>query len=540
VTELPLLTLVWLTPLAAGVAVLLLPSEPARIARRVAFGLALVPLAFSLLVLHAFDPAVGTLQLAEKVPWIPRLGVDYSVGVDGFSLWLILLTTLLTPVVILAAWTDIRNRVKHFMASMLFLEGLMLGALVATDLFLFFLFWEFMLLPFFLVIGVWGGPRRRYAAVKFFLYTLAGSALMFVAVLYLVLRHAGDGPLSFDIVGLYDNDLSMNEQIWLFAAFAFAFMIKVPMLPFHTWLPDAHTEAPTGGSVDLAGVLLKMGAYGFLRFALPIFPQAAELAFPVIIVLAVVGVIYGAMVAYPQPDMKRLVAYSSVSHLGFVMLGLYAWNVTGLTGGVLQMVNHGLSTGALFILIGYIYDRRHTREISEYGGLWKIVPVFSALLLVVVLSSIGLPGTNGFVGEFLILLGAFRAHPWAGAIATVGVVLAAVYLLTMYKHVVFGPVTHEENRGLTDLTAREVAALAPVVLLIFWIGIYPKPFLDRIEPTVKVLLGHLESRGATRWIPDTDRIHPADGAPDPALRAAAPPAPLAGPDGDDAVRAALR
>jgi len=286
----------------------------------------------------------------------------------------------------------------------------------------------------------------------------------------------------------------------------------VPMVPFHTWLPDAHTEAPTGGSVDLAGVLLKMGAYGFLRFALPIFPQAAEFAFPVIIVLAVVGIIYGAMVALPQPDMKRLVAYSSVSHLGFVMLGLYAFNITGLTGGVLQMMNHGLSTGALFILVGYIYDRRHTREISEYGGLWQVVPIYSALLLVVVLSSIGLPGTNGFVGEFLILIGAYRAHPVAGGIATIGVVLGAVYLLTMYKHVIFGPVTKKVNEALTDLTGREIAAIVPILVLIFWIGLYPKPFLERIEPTVKHLLLVLESKGATHWMSDRDRhlLHPGE------------------------------
>jgi NADH-quinone oxidoreductase subunit M len=505
VDGLPLLTLVFTTPILAGILLLLLPSEPIEVPRRTAFAFSLVPLAVSIMILQAFDPALGTLQLVEKAQWIPRLGAYYSLGIDGFSLWLILLTTVLTPVILLASWSDIQKRVGQFMAAMLIMEGLMLGALIATDLLLFLLFWELMLLPMFLIIGIWGGPRRRYAAVKFFLYTFVGSGLMLVAMIYLVLRHAGDGPLSFDIVGLYDNDLSMNEQLWLFAAFAFAFMIKVPMVPFHTWLADAHTEAPTGGSVDLAGVLLKMGAYGFLRFALPIFPQAAELAFPVILALAVIGILYGAMVALMQPDMKRLVAFSSVSHLGFVMLGLYAFNITGLTGGVLQMVNHGISTGALFILVGYIYDRRHTRQISEFGGLWAIVPIFSGLLLVVTLSSIGLPGTNGFVGEFLILVGGFRAHPLAGALATLGVVLGAVYMLTLYKHVIFGPITKEENKALTDLTPREIAALVPLVVLIFWIGLYPKPFLERIEPTVKHLLVVLESKGATRWMSERDR-----------------------------------
>ncbi|HEY8514430.1 MAG TPA: NADH-quinone oxidoreductase subunit M [Candidatus Binatia bacterium] len=503
--QLPLLSLVVVTPFIASLIISALPAQPVTIPRQVAFWLSLIPFFLSLLVLAAFDPTVGTLQLTESVPWMPSLGINYSVGVDGFSLWLILLTTFLTPVVILAAWTDIQHRVKEFMFFMLLLESGMLGALVATDLFLFFMFWELMLFPMVFVIGIWGGPRRRYAAIKFVIYTMAGSALMLVAMLYLVLTHAKTGQLSFDILTLYDTKLSYTEQTFLFWAFAIAFMIKVPMVPFHTWLPDAHTEAPTGGSVDLAGVLLKMGAYGFLRFALPMFPLAAQDAFPWIIGLAVVGIIYGAMVSLPQADMKRLVAYSSVSHLGFVMLGIYAFNRTGMTGGVLQMVNHGLSTGALFILIGFIYDRRHTRQISQYGGLWAVVPIFSSLFLIVTLSSIGLPGLNGFVGEFLILLGAYRAHPWAAAIATLGVVLGAAYLLTMYKRVIFGPVTHEENRSLKDLSAREIAAVAPVILLIFWIGIYPKPFLDRIEPTAAVLLQRLERAGADRHMGDKQR-----------------------------------
>jgi NADH-quinone oxidoreductase subunit M len=499
----PLLSLITFTPLLSGVFVALLPAQPFSIARRAAFVFSLIPFALALCMVWQFDPLVGTFQLTEKAAWIPSLGVYYSLGVDGFSLWLIVLTTFLTPVVILSAWGDINRYVKEFMCLMLIMEGAMIGALVAVDLFLFFVFWELMLIPMFFVIGVWGGPRRRYATIKFVLYTMVGSALMLVAVFYLVFAHAKGGPLSFDIVSLYDTKLSSTEQTWLFVAFAVAFMIKVPMVPFHTWLPDAHTEAPTGGSVDLAGVLLKMGAYGFLRFALPMFPFAAQAAFPVIMTLAVIGIIYGAMVAFLQPDMKRLVAYSSVSHLGFIMLGLYAFNNVGVTGGVLQMINHGLSTGALFILVGFVYDRRHTRLISEYGGLWNLMPVYSAFFLVVMLSSIGLPGLNGFVGEFLILMGAFRAHPWAGGLGTLGVVLGAVYLLTMYKQVFFGPVTNDANRALTDLSAREVLVVAPIILMIFWMGVYPKPFIDRIEPTVQVLLGRLKAAGATRYMAST-------------------------------------
>src|SRR5262249_38463658 len=333
-------------------------------------------------------------------------------------------------------------------------------------------------------------------------------AFLLVGIVYLSLRHAQTmGKPSFDIVTLYGTPLSYTEQVWLFAAFTFAFMIKVPMVPFHTWLPDAHTEAPTGGSVDLAGVLLKMGAYAFLRFPIPLSPFAAQDAFPLVMVLAVIGIVYGALVAYPQPDMKRLVAYSSVSHMGFVMLGLYAFNRIGLTGGVLQMLNHGLSTGALFILVGLIYDRTHTREISQYGGIWGTVPLWSAFFLVVTLSAIGLPGLNGFVGEFLILSGAFRAHPVAGAVGTLGVILGAVYMLTMYQRVAFGPITREANRTLADLNRREIFVAASMVACMVWIGVYPRPFLDRIEPTVTVLLGRLEKAGATR------RLEPLSPAP---------------------------
>jgi NADH-quinone oxidoreductase subunit M len=496
----PILSIILWSPLLLGLLLLFLPAEPVGVPRRTAFVCSLVPFLFSLVMLGQFDRRLGTLQLIESVDWMPSLGVRYSLGVDGFSLWLVLLTTLLTPIVVLASWSDIQHRVREFMLFMLVLEWGLLGALLATDLFLFFLFWELMLFPMAFLIGIWGGSRRYYATVKFVLYTMAGSALMLVAVLYLVLTHARTGPLTFDLLALQDTRLGWLEQTLLFWAFAITFMIKVPMVPVHTWLPDAHTEAPTGGSVQLAGVLLKMGGYGFLRFALPMFPLAAQDAFPVIVGLAIVGIVYGAMVAFPQPDMKRLVAYSSVSHLGFVMLGIYAFNPVGLSGGVLQMVNHGISTSGLFLLVGLMHDRTHTREISDYGGIWAVAPLWSSIFLVVMLGSMGLPGTNGFVGEFLILIGAFRTHPWAAAVATTGVVLGAVYLLTMYKHVVFGPLRNPKNRNLPDLTRREVAALVPIVALTLLIGIYPRFFLERIEPTVDQLLARLERAGATRYV----------------------------------------
>ncbi len=489
-----LLSAIVFAPLIAAVFVAALPSEPVAVARRAAFVFSLVPLLLSAVLLAAFDANVGTMQFTEHASWIPSMGVSYSVGVDGFSLWLIMLTTFLTPIVLLAAWGDVHSKVKSYMCLMLLLEGCMLGCLVALDLVLFFVWWELMLFPMFFLIGIWGGPNRRYATLKFVLFTMSGSALMLVAILYLGLRQADAGEATFEILRLYETPLTASEQTWLFAAFALAFLIKVPVIPLHTWLPDAHTEAPTGGSVILAGVLLKLGTYGFLRLAIPLFPAVAYQSLILMAGLAVGGIIYGAMVALVQPDMKRLVAYSSVSHLGFVMLGLYAFNNAGVSGSVLQMVNHGLSTGALFLLVGFIYERRHTRLISEYGGLWSVVPVFASLFLIVTLSSIGLPGTNGFVGEFLILMGAFRAWPIAGALATLGVVLGAVYMLRLYKRVFFGEVTNDANLGLSDLSRRELAVIVPLVVMILWIGLYPRPFLRRIEPTTQVYLEQLERR----------------------------------------------
>jgi NADH-quinone oxidoreductase subunit M len=428
------------------------------------------------------------MQLVESLRWMPSFGINYIVGIDGISLFLVLLTTLLTPIAILASWS-VQDKVKEYLIFMLLLETGMLGAFVALDLFLFYVFWEVMLVPMYFLIGVWGGTRRIYAALKFVVYTMAGSLLMLVAIIYLATRHAQtDQALTFDLLKLYGLHLPMEQQMWLFLAFALSFAIKVPLFPFHTWLPDAHVEAPTAGSVILAGVLLKLGTYGFLRFAMPLFPDAAMAAAPVITALAVIGIIYGAVVAMMQSDIKKLVAYSSVSHLGFVMLGLFALNIQGVQGGIYQMINHGLSTGALFLLVGMIYDRRHTRAIDEFGGLWKQLPIFSAVLLVVTFSSIGLPGLNGFVGEFLILLGAFSVTPLWTAAAASGVILGAIYMLWMIRRVIFGPLSNAANEKLADLNAREICLLAPILFLIVLMGVYPQPFLRRMQPAVESTL----------------------------------------------------
>jgi len=482
------LTLLLAIPILGAAAVLLVPRRQTAAlfsCALVASGLALL---WSLGILRLFNGESGEMQFVERIPWMPAFGIAYIVGIDGISVFLVLLTTLLMPIAILAS-ASVAERVKEYLVCMLLLETGMLGAFVALDLFLFYVFWEVMLVPMYFLIGVWGGTRRVYAAVKFVIYTMAGSLLMLVAIIFLAARHAeAEQVLSFDLLRLYGLQLPLAEQAWLFAAFALSFAIKVPLFPFHTWLPDAHVEAPTAGSVILAGVLLKLGSYGFLRFAMPLFPAAALAAAPYIIALAVIGIIYGAAVAMMQSDIKKLVAYSSVSHLGFVMLGLFAFNMQGIQGALYQMLNHGLSTGALFLLVGMIYDRRHTRAIDEFGGLWKSVPVFSALLLVVTFSSIGLPGLNGFVGEFLILLGAFAVSPAWTAVAASGVILGAIYMLWMYRRAILGPVTRSENERLADLNAREKILLAPIIALIVFMGVYPRPFLHRMRPAIDVTL----------------------------------------------------
>ncbi len=495
------LTVVTFFPVLGVIALLFIPGERKDTLRWVALATSLATFVFSLLMLTQFQPGQSGLQLEVRVPWI-QIGqtwnVEYHLGVDGLSVLLVLLTTFLTPLSIASTWSAVDERVKEFMIFFLLLEVGMVGVFVALDLFLFYILWEFTLVPMYFLIGIWGGPRKIYAAIKFFLYTMAGSILMLLAILYLGISQ---GTFSVPELMARAGGISLGVQSLLFWGFAAAFAIKVPVWPLHSWLPDAHVEAPTAGSVILAGVLLKLGTYGFLRFNLGMFPAASVRFAPVMAVLAVVGILYGALVSYAQTDVKKLVAYSSVSHLGFVMLGLFAMNPQGLQGAILQMVNHGLSTGALFLLVGVIYERRHTRELAQFGGLWKVMPLYGAFMLIVALSSMGLPGLNGFVGEFAILLGAWGAgqpgaplhsYLYAG-LAAAGVILAAVYILWMFQRMFLGEVTNEKNRGLPDLNRREIAILVPVLVLIFWIGLYPKPFFDLMAPSVQQLASTLQA-----------------------------------------------
>jgi len=483
-----LLTTITFVPTLGALALLLLDRRDERRLRQVALAVSVADFLVSLLLWIGFDRTRAGMQFEERATWIPASGISYHLGVDGISLLLVLLTTFLTPLCLLSAWTQITTRVKEFLIAMLLLETAMIGVFCALDLFLFFVFWEAMLIPMYLIIGVWGGPRRIYASVKFILYTMAGSALMLLAILVLYFLHgAKTGVYTFDYAVVVQMIVEPRLQVPLFLAFALAFAIKVPMFPFHTWLPDAHVEAPTAGSVILAGVLLKMGTYGFVRFCLPLFPHASAIFAPAIVVLAVIGILYGAWVSMVQPDLKKLIAYSSVSHLGFVMLGMFALNPLGLEGSVLQMVNHGLSTGGLFLIVGLIYERRHTKEIAQFGGLAHVMPVYATFTLIIFLASLGLPLLNGFVGEFLILQGAFAANRVWAYWAVSGIVLGAAYLLWLYQRVFWGKVTHEENQKLKDLDARELATLVPLVALCFWIGVYPKPFLDFLhQPAARV------------------------------------------------------
>lgn len=489
-----ILSLITFSPLIGVLRLLFIKGEDENRIKKSALINSLITFLLSLHLFFHFDSASYDFQFVQNIPWIPGFGINYHVGIDGISMLLFLLTTFLTPICILASWT-IKERIKEYMIAMLFLQMGMLGVFISLDLFLFYVFWEIMLIPMYLLIGVWGGQRRVYAAVKFFIYTMAGSVLMLLAILGLYfINGRATGVYTFDLLVINQLYLPINIQFWMFLAFFFAFAIKVPMFPFHTWLPDAHVEAPTAGSVILAGVLLKMGTYGFLRFCLPLFPYACHEFVPIISWLAIIGIIYGALVAMVQEDLKKLVAYSSVSHLGFVMLGMFAFNNQGVEGSLIQMVNHGLGTGALFLLVGMIYERRHTRLIAEFGGLTKRMPIFCALFLIATLSSIGLPGLNGFVGEFLILMGVFKTNYLYAVLAATGVILAACYMLWMFQRVMFNKMDNPKNEKLKDMSRREYAMIIPIVVLIFWLGIYPKPFFRTMEASVSHLLEEFDSK----------------------------------------------
>ncbi|MEX0874805.1 MAG: NADH-quinone oxidoreductase subunit M [Actinomycetota bacterium] len=488
----PWLTLLLFLPLAGTVLVAIAPRQD-ELLKRLGLIVSLLAFGASLVVFAKFESGDPGFQLVEKLPWVADWGIDYHLGVDGISLFLVMLTALLFPICFLASGS-VNKRVKEYVIALLLTEWAILGVFLALDLVLFYIFWEAVLIPMYLLIGIWGYERRIYATIKFFLFTLAGGLLMLVGIVALHIAVRGQASeATFSYLRFLDvaPNLALGTQAWIFAALAIAFAIKVPVFPFHTWLPDAHTEAPTTGSVILAGVLLKMGTYGFIRFSLPLFPEIAREAAPYMMAAAVVGILYGAAVSAVQSDLKRLVAYSSVSHLGFVLLGLFAFTLQGAQGSMIQMVNHGLSTGALFLLVGMLYERRHTRAIEDFGGIGSVAPVYSGVFLIVALASLGLPGLNGFVGEFFILSGTFQANRLAAILGAGGVVGAALYLLWAYQRTFHGPVTSDENRVFKDLTTRERLVLAPLVVLIVVIGVWPQPLLERMEPAVAKTLSSL-------------------------------------------------
>jgi NADH-quinone oxidoreductase subunit M len=497
----PILTSLVALPVAGAFLLLFVRDEPENepLVRNIALVVSVLVFAETLLLWSRFDPASADFQFIERHAWIPAFGISYFVGVDGISLFLLVLTGFLTPLALLGSWESVHTKTRAFCMFVLLLESAMMGVFISLDLFLFYVFWDAMLVPMYFLIGIWGYERRVYASIKFILYTMAGSVLMLVAILGLAyLHYTTAGSYSFDLLRIYDLRVPEQAQFWFFVAFALAFAIKVPLFPFHTWLPDAHVEAPTAGSVILAGVLLKMGTYGLLRFAFPLFPDVALFFAPYLGLLAVIGIIYGALVAMVQPDMKKLVAYSSVSHMGFVVLGICAMNTQGVEGAVYQMLNHGISTGGLFLIVGMLSDRRHTRLISEYGGLKAVTPHLVAAFLIVTLSSIGLPGLNGFVGEFLILLGAFRWSPAMAAFAATGVILSATYMLWMFQRVNYGDVTNEKNARLPDLSTREWVIIVPIVAVIILMGVMPNVFLKPIAPSVDRLVTHMQQSATLR------------------------------------------
>jgi len=490
----PILSSLVVLPLVGALLLLFVKDneENAGVIRRVAVVVSTLVFAETLLLWSRFSAGSAEFQFIERHDWIPAFGISYFVGVDGISLLLLVLTGFLTPLSFLGSWASVHKKLKAFCIVVLLLESAMMGVFISLDLFLFYVFWDAMLIPMYFLIGIWGYDRRVYAALKFLLYTMAGSVLMLLAILGLAYLHStATGTYSFDLLKLYTLSIPPNLQFWFFLAFAVAFAIKVPIFPFHTWLPDAHVQAPTAGSVILAGVLLKMGIYGYIRFAFPLFPAAATFFAPYLAVLGIIGIIYGALVAMVQPDLKKLVAYSSVSHLGVVVVGIAAMNQQGVDGAVYQMLNHGVSTGGLFLIVGMLSDRRHTRAIAEFGGLKKVVPHLVAAFLIITLASIGLPGLNGFVGEFLILLGAFRADPKIAAFATVGVILSATYMLWMFQRVNYGTITNEKNASMKDLSPREWAALVPIIAAVVLMGVLPNLFLRPIGPSVERMLNQI-------------------------------------------------
>jgi len=485
------LTFITFLPIIGALFLTFFPKENEGAIKQTALAVAAADFLLSLFLWTNFDSSTHKMQFELNTSWIESWGINYHVGLDGISLLLYVMTTFLTLICVIASW-DVKKHIREYMMAMLALSTGMLGVFISLDLFIFYVFWEFQLVPMYIIVGVWGGPRRIYAAVKFFIYTAVGSLLMLVAIIWIYFHvKETTGVATADILFITDNiSAPLDIQKWLWMAFFLAFAIKVPMFPFHTWLPDAHVEAPTAGSVILAGVLLKMGTYGFLRFNLPFFPQASYDFMPFVAWLSIIGIVYGALVSMVQEDLKKLVAYSSVSHLGFVMLGIFALNEYGIQGALIQNINHGISTGALFLLVGVIYDRRHTRLIKEFGGLSKQMPVYAVCFMIVALSSIGLPGMNGFVGEFLVLLGIFQVNGLWAACATSGVILAACYILWMFQRVMFLELNNPKNMELKDLNVRELITVIPLLVLIFWIGLYPKPFMKTFDASVN----HLVSR----------------------------------------------
>ncbi len=500
-----LLSLILFLPLVGAGVLLLVPKQNEDGIRWIANVFAFAGFLVSIPLWFWYDTQNPAFQFVERSPWIPSIGAEYFLGVDGFSTLLILLTTLMGCIAVLSSWTAITERVKEYYIFLLVLQTGMLGAFMSLDFLLFFLFWEVMLVPMYFLIGIWGSANRLYSAIKFFLYTLVGSVVMLLGILALYFyNHSVTGVYTFDVTQFHSLSVPFNLQWWVFLAFFLGFAIKVPMVPFHTWLPDAHTDAPTAGSVILAAVLLKMGTYGFLRFSLPILPDASRHFVPMMVVLSVIGIVYGALVALAQKDWKRLVAYSSVSHMAMVMLGMFALNPVGITGSIFQQLNHGVSTGALFLIVGIVYERRHTREISEYGGLSKVMPVFAAIFLIMTMSSIGLPTLNGFIGEFLILQGVFVANKVWAAFAASGVVLGAAYMLYLYQRTMFGKVENPKNERLMDLTHREFATFAPLIILAVWMGLYPTPFLRRLDSSVQHVVARVNQAYTTPRNASTD------------------------------------